>query len=363
MDYQASVKTYGNTDRPEGTEDRPLVTFAVFAYNQEKYIREAVEGAFSQTYQPLEIILSDDCSQDGTFEIMKELTQQYTGPHTVKVERTPENLGIINHVFYRARQAQGEILVAAAGDDISHPKRCEVHLSAYNDPAVFGVTTGFNLIDACGKIVEANVFEPVIKTSYYEQTHLFHNLEHPYIVIQGSTASYRRKLFDIELPGKRLNFAEDNFMNFVIYALGHRVALIEESLVNYRTHSAAVANKKVSHKDASTEELAQRSFALDQQEKLDMFINVAKQIQDSGRINYESLRSQRSKVQLIDDWPEWSLVSRLKSTFVSVLSGDLWAIRWKVVRLFGQFPRYQPRIVMKKFTNPFVSRPKASPSK
>lgn len=38
-------------------EERPLVTFALFAYNQEKYIRRAVVGAFSQTYEPLEIIM------------------------------------------------------------------------------------------------------------------------------------------------------------------------------------------------------------------------------------------------------------------------------------------------------------------
>lgn len=54
---------------PDNVTDQPLVTFALFAYNQEQYIREAVEGAFSQTYKPLEIILSDDCSRDRTFEI------------------------------------------------------------------------------------------------------------------------------------------------------------------------------------------------------------------------------------------------------------------------------------------------------
>ena len=42
------------------TEERTLVTFALFVYNQEKYIREAVEGAFAQSYEPMEIILSDD---------------------------------------------------------------------------------------------------------------------------------------------------------------------------------------------------------------------------------------------------------------------------------------------------------------
>ena len=50
------------TDEAIPVTGAPLVTFALFAYNQERYVREAVEGAFAQTYQPLEIILSDDCS-------------------------------------------------------------------------------------------------------------------------------------------------------------------------------------------------------------------------------------------------------------------------------------------------------------
>ena len=69
------------TDSTASLQDRPLVTFALFAYNQEKYIREAVEGTFSQTYEPLEIILSDDCSSDRTFEIMEEMAATYDGPH------------------------------------------------------------------------------------------------------------------------------------------------------------------------------------------------------------------------------------------------------------------------------------------
>ena len=36
----------------EKVKERPRVTFALFAYNQEKYIREAIVGAFSQTYEP-----------------------------------------------------------------------------------------------------------------------------------------------------------------------------------------------------------------------------------------------------------------------------------------------------------------------
>lgn len=76
----------------------PLITIAVFAYNQEEFIRDAVNGAFSQTYSPLEIILSDDCSSDRTFEIMQEMANTYQGPHRVICRRNPFNLGTALHV-------------------------------------------------------------------------------------------------------------------------------------------------------------------------------------------------------------------------------------------------------------------------
>ena len=81
-------------DPPEGMlkqmsqSRRPLITFALMAYNQEQLIEEAVAGALAQTYSPLEIILSDDCSTDRTFEIMEEMADEYKGPHSVSIRRT-----------------------------------------------------------------------------------------------------------------------------------------------------------------------------------------------------------------------------------------------------------------------------------
>jgi len=92
--------------RPEAG-DRPLVTFALFGYNQEPYIREAVEGAFAQTYQPLEILLSYDCSTDRTFDIMRELAAAYAGPHRIRLNRNSTNLGLAGHAKVRAQRAQG----------------------------------------------------------------------------------------------------------------------------------------------------------------------------------------------------------------------------------------------------------------
>lgn len=139
MDDQAYVKTYGNTALTEGTEDRPLVTFAVFAYNQEKYIRQAVEGAFSQTYSPLEIILSDDCSSDRTFKIMQEMAAAYRGPHLVKVRRGSKNIGVAQHFDTLIRQANGTLFVAAAGDDIAHANRTSVCVETANEHQKLGL--------------------------------------------------------------------------------------------------------------------------------------------------------------------------------------------------------------------------------
>ena len=68
--------------------DRPLVTFALLSYNQETYVREAIESAFVQTYEPMEIILSDDCSSDQTFKIMKDMARNYCGPKKIIVSQT-----------------------------------------------------------------------------------------------------------------------------------------------------------------------------------------------------------------------------------------------------------------------------------
>jgi glycosyltransferase involved in cell wall biosynthesis len=105
--------------------DRPLVTFAVFSYNQQAFVREAVQGALAQTYQPLEVVLSDDCSLDATFEIVGNLAAGYSGPHRLVVTRNQENLGVAGHVNRVMGSARGELVVGAAGDDISLPQRTE----------------------------------------------------------------------------------------------------------------------------------------------------------------------------------------------------------------------------------------------
>lgn len=118
---------------------RPLVTFALFAYNQEKYIREAIEGAFAQTYEPLEIIISDDCSTDNTYEIIKKMVKEYKGPHRVLARKNLQNVGIACHFDILIRKSKGELFIIAAGDDVSMADRSEKSVEAYLSNKNMGV--------------------------------------------------------------------------------------------------------------------------------------------------------------------------------------------------------------------------------
>lgn len=116
------------------SSNRPLVTMHIACYNQEWCIRETLEGAFSQTYSPLDVVVSDDCSTDRTWQIVQEMVERYRredGRHNVILNRNPENSYRATYqVKERIREHvhslwRGELIVQADGDDISLPNRVE----------------------------------------------------------------------------------------------------------------------------------------------------------------------------------------------------------------------------------------------
>ncbi|QEQ01511.1 FkbM family methyltransferase [Thermosynechococcus sp. CL-1] len=185
------------------SQDKPLVTFAVFAYNQEQFIREAIEGAFSQTYEPLEIILSDDCSSDRTFEIMQEMVANYKGKHTVIARRNPVNLMTAMHVSWVASEAKSQLLILNAGDCICHPQRVELIVqewskAGYKSPCLIHS----DLHDFSGTVKKPNLTQQLTSFDYEERIKLlekwlYKNQGMPFL---APTCAYTKDLFDNFAP-------------------------------------------------------------------------------------------------------------------------------------------------------------------
>ena len=107
------------------------ITLVVLGFNQEKSIGLAIESALRQDYENLEVLLSDDCSSDATFDIMQAAASRYRGPHRLSLNRNPENLGIAGHINTVVSLGSHELIVLNAGDDISTPQRVSVLAKAF----------------------------------------------------------------------------------------------------------------------------------------------------------------------------------------------------------------------------------------
>ena len=107
-------------------EKLKLVSYCLFAYNQEDYIEAAVKAALAQTYSPLEIIISEDASTDKTFEVICNLVNNYNGPHKIIINSNKTNLGLGQHFSKVVNTlSSGKYIVVLAGDDISFPTHVE----------------------------------------------------------------------------------------------------------------------------------------------------------------------------------------------------------------------------------------------
>jgi glycosyltransferase involved in cell wall biosynthesis len=102
---------------------KPRISLILFAYNQEKHIREAALSCLNQQCEQIEIIFSDDDSRDNTYSILEKIANEYKGQHLVRVRKNSHNLGIGGHYNIAILECQGDLIITAAGDDISLPNR------------------------------------------------------------------------------------------------------------------------------------------------------------------------------------------------------------------------------------------------
>ena len=230
MDWQSGAAA-------DVSENLPLkVTFGLIAYNQEKYIREAIEGAFAQRCASMEIILSDDRSPDGTFAIMEEMAASYSGPHKVYVRREPTNVGTVQHLINIARAARGELLVVAAGDDISYPDRAGTLFDAWKENGAAALASWHDEIDADGRMLRQGVSFPPSEVTQvmFGKEPQAHRVDGLIQTVPGFCAAYPQSFWaELPDPPSRL-LVEDGVASALINLRGGRIFRVPVSLIAYR---------------------------------------------------------------------------------------------------------------------------------
>jgi len=104
---------------PAVLSKNPLVSVKMITYNHEPYIVQAIEGVVKQeTEYPFELIIGEDCSTDGTREIVFEYQKKY--PEIIRVITSDKNVGVKKNGYRTTNTCRGKYLAFCEGDDYWH---------------------------------------------------------------------------------------------------------------------------------------------------------------------------------------------------------------------------------------------------
>ncbi|MCL4352883.1 MAG: glycosyltransferase [Patescibacteria group bacterium] len=108
-------------------ENKPKVSVLLPVYNCEKFVAEAVESIFQQTFSDFEFLIINDGSTDQTLKIL----HSFADPR-LRIYSNKKNLGIVSSLNKGIEIARGQYIVRMDADDVSLPERIEMQV-AYMD--------------------------------------------------------------------------------------------------------------------------------------------------------------------------------------------------------------------------------------
>jgi glycosyltransferase involved in cell wall biosynthesis len=111
--------------RRGGTLNTALVTIGITAFNAAGSVERAVNSALAQTWRPIEVLVVDDCSTDGTAEVLASLSSR--NPE-ITIFRNRGNSGVAASRNRILREARGLFVAFFDDDDYSLPERVETQL-------------------------------------------------------------------------------------------------------------------------------------------------------------------------------------------------------------------------------------------
>lgn len=202
---------------------KPLVSVIIPVFNCERYIAEAIESVLAQTYRPIEIIVIDDGSTDGTANIVKSFKedaryfyQPNSGPPVAR------NKGL--------RMAKGNVISFLDADDLWSKNKLKIqlsHLSSDSSEIILGHEQLIYQIKGVNGKPDLEVF-PVSQFTF----------------CLGSGV-YRRSVFDKVGFFDETLFCCDDWDWFKrARELGISMVIIQEVTLFYRRHRHNLTNQK-----------------------------------------------------------------------------------------------------------------------
>lgn len=220
----------------------PLVTVICLCFNQKRFVAEALQSVLSQTYQPIELIVVDDGSTDGSAEVIRECLQAFP---TATFLELGENLGTTRAFNAGLQLAKGEYIADLAGDDVFRPDRIQKQMATFEKlDASYGVVfSDALLIDENSQPIgtfyprnpDGSLLNPVPQGNVYASILRSYSVCAPTILT-------RKSVYDA-LGGYDESLIYEDFDFFVRSARQYRYQYIDEPLTYYRKSAGSSSTR------------------------------------------------------------------------------------------------------------------------
>ena len=220
----------------------PLITIVVSTYNSSKFVLETLESAKAQTYQNIELIVSDDCSTDNTVEVCRrwidENKDSFARTELITVEK---NTGVSANCNRGRRAAKGEWIKGIGGDDILMEDCIRWNYEHVSKNSEIKILQSNNLI-----IDEAsNIIGKTNSIHYFYSDKISAKEQHRILLFtyRGNTPTLfvKRAFFDNGFVyDEAIRNMEDYQMYLRLTASGEKIHFFDKHTVKYRKNTCSV---------------------------------------------------------------------------------------------------------------------------
>jgi len=240
-----------------------LVSVVMPSYNHQRYVAEAMASVYAQTYRPIEFVIIDDGSTDGSYEVIRRVVAETPAPSGITARaHVRENRGAHATINEGVALARGRYVAIINSDDAYTPDRIERCVAAARQQGSRLVFTYVEPIDMEGRPLDEG---HRWRRWYSEAQRLerdavpgigFVLLTHNIAVSTGNFV-FRRDLFD-EVGGfEDYRYVHD--LDFLLKSVElEEPVLIRETLYRYRRHGANTINVPFEHVDAELKRVFDR---------------------------------------------------------------------------------------------------------
>jgi glycosyltransferase involved in cell wall biosynthesis len=130
----------------------PLISVGMPVYNAAPYLAAAIEGVINQSYENIELVITDNCSTDGSADIARDYASRF--PEQVRFFSNQWNIGYSGNAYKATSLCKGDFILMHGADDVLMPGAFQAYsdlISNNNSPEHLVLMSDFEQGNAKGE--------------------------------------------------------------------------------------------------------------------------------------------------------------------------------------------------------------------